>query len=54
MSKPSTSATSQTDWERIESMQDDDIDLSEVPEVTEEQMDRAILRVGGDRMYGTR
>ena len=38
MSKPSTSATSQTDWERVESMQDEDIDLSEIPEVTEEQM----------------
>lgn len=50
MSKPSTSTTSQTDWERIESMQDEDIDLSEVPEVTEEQMDRAILRVGGNRV----
>ena len=28
-------------------MQDEDIDLSEVPEVTEEQMARAVLRVGG-------
>ena len=27
-------------------MQDEDIDLSEVPEVTEEQMARAVLRVG--------
>ena len=28
-------------------MQDEDLDLSEVPEVTEEQMERAVLRVGG-------
>ena len=28
-------------------MQDDDPDLSEIPEVTEEQMARAVLRVGG-------
>ena len=28
-------------------MQDDDLDLSEIPEVTEEQMARAVLRVGG-------
>jgi uncharacterized protein (DUF4415 family) len=28
-------------------MQDEDIDLSEVPEVTEDQMARAVLRVGG-------
>jgi hypothetical protein len=28
-------------------MQDQDIDFSEIPEVTEEQMKRAVLRVGG-------
>jgi uncharacterized protein (DUF4415 family) len=28
-------------------MRDEDIDLSEVPEVTEDQMARAVLRVGG-------
>lgn len=28
-------------------MQDEDIDLSDIPEVTEEQMQRAVLRVGG-------
>ncbi len=47
MSKPSTSETSQTDWERIDAMQDEEIDLSEIPEATEEQMGRAVLRVGG-------
>ncbi len=47
MSKQPTSAVSQTDWARLDAMQDEDIDLSEVPEVTEEQMARAVLRVGG-------
>ena len=28
-------------------MRDEEIDLSEVPEVTEEQMQRAVLRLGG-------
>ena len=48
MSKPSTSAISRTDWARLDAMQDDDIDPSEIPEVTEEQMVRAVLRVGGE------
>ncbi len=47
MSKRPTAAVSQTDWARIDAMQDEDIDLSEVPEVTEDQMARAVLRVGG-------
>ena len=47
MSKQPTSAVSQTDRARLDAMQDEDIDLSEVPEVTEEQMARAVLRVAG-------
>lgn len=47
MSKRPTSVVSQTDWARIDVRQDEDIDLSEVPEVTEDQMARAVLRVGG-------
>jgi uncharacterized protein (DUF4415 family) len=43
----SSDISSQTDWARIEARQDLDIDLSEVPEVTDEQMARAVLRVGG-------
>ena len=41
------SKISQTDWERIRAMQDQDIDLSDIPEATEEQMARAVLRIGG-------
>ncbi|MGG6269914.1 BrnA antitoxin family protein [Leptolyngbya sp. AN03gr2] len=47
MNKPFSSKTSETDWERIDAMTDEEIDLSEIPEVTEEQMSRAVLRVGG-------
>ena len=47
MSKEFTSRDSQTDWEQINAMQDEDIDLSDIPEVNENQMLRAMLRVGG-------
>ena len=41
------SKDSQTDWQRITTMQDKDIDLSDIPEVTEDQMAQAKLRIGG-------
>ena len=47
MSNSFSFKASQTDWDRIEAMQDEDIDLSEISEVTEEQMKQAVLRVGG-------
>jgi uncharacterized protein (DUF4415 family) len=47
MSKKPISSSSRTDWERLNAMRDEDIDLSDIPEVTEEQMARAKLRVGG-------
>jgi uncharacterized protein (DUF4415 family) len=47
MSKNSTSKASQTDWAYINALQDEDIDLTDIPEVTEEQMAQAVLRVGG-------
>lgn len=47
MNKNSTSKGSQTDWEALEKMEDKDIDLSETPEITAEQIARATLRVGG-------
>ena len=47
MSKSSTLKVSQTDWEVLEKMEDIDIDMSEVPEVTAEQMAQATLRIGG-------
>lgn len=47
MSKDSTLKTSKTDWEALEKMGDKDIDLSEIAEVTAEQMSRAKMRAGG-------
>ncbi|NUO82709.1 hypothetical protein HUU05_21765 [candidate division KSB1 bacterium] len=47
MSRKSISKTSQTDWARFEKMTDGDIDLSEIPEVTAEQLSRATLRLSG-------
>jgi len=40
-------SSSCTDWARLNAIRDEDIDLSEIPEVTEEQAARAKLRVGG-------
>ena len=47
MNKPSSSKISETNWDRIDMMSDEDIDLSDIPEVTDAQMARAILRVNG-------
>jgi len=47
MNRNSTSRASQTDWDYVAALQDEDIDLSDIPEVTAEQMARARLRVGG-------
>ena len=47
MSKKSTLKDSQTDWEALEKIEDENIDLSEIPEVTADQIARASLRVGG-------
>jgi len=47
MIRKNTSGDSETDWQRIDAMRDEDIDLSDIPEVTDEQMAGARLRVGG-------
>ncbi|OUC16104.1 MAG: hypothetical protein B0A82_03305 [Alkalinema sp. CACIAM 70d] len=46
MNNPSSSRTSDTDWERVREMQDHEIDLSDIPETTPEQMTKATFRVG--------
>lgn len=48
MSKDSTLRDSQTDWMRLSTMKDEDIDLSDIPEVTDAQMARVTLRIGGE------
>ena len=42
-----TTKDSETNWERLETMQDKDIDLSDIPEITEDQFKKAELRFGG-------
>ena len=47
MKKKSTSSdsgTGETDWKRIDAMKDEDIDFSDIPEVTPEMFARAVLR----------
>jgi len=48
MSKNYSSKHSETDWEYIKNLQDNDINLSDIPEITEEQMAKAVLRIGGE------
>ncbi|WKZ46680.1 MAG: BrnA antitoxin family protein [Anaerolineales bacterium] len=46
MKNPSTSNKSQTDWERLEAMTDDDIDTSDIPPVTPEMFAQAVVKRG--------
>lgn len=46
MRKKSISRKSETDWKRIDAMKDEDIDLSDIPEVTAEMFARGIVRRG--------
>jgi len=46
MSNEPTSRNSQTDWQRLDSMSDEEIDLSDCPEVTPEQFAKAVVRRG--------
>ncbi len=46
MSRESTSKQSLTDWQRLDALEDEDIDLSDVPEITAEMFARAVVRRG--------
>lgn len=46
MSKPTISNKLQTDWERLEAMEDQDIDLSDIPELTPEMFAKAVVKRG--------
>ena len=46
MSKKPISSKSETDWERLDAMTDENIDLSDCPEITPEQFAKAIVRRG--------
>ena len=47
MNNNSISNDSPTDWKRLETMEDADIDLSDCPEVTPEMFAKAVVRRGG-------
>lgn len=40
------SSKSQTDWQRLDAMTDEDIDLSDCPEITPELFAKAVVRRG--------
>jgi hypothetical protein len=46
MKKKSTHKQSQTDWDRVDRMQDHEIDVSETPEISPEKFAQAIVRKG--------
>ena len=46
MRKAATSKKSRTDWKRVDVLKDEDIDLSDIPEVSPEMFARAIVRRG--------
>lgn len=46
MSNEHISSNSQTDWQRLDAMTDEDIDLSDCPEVTPELFAKAVVRRG--------
>lgn len=46
MSKKHISTVSHTDWKRVDALRDEDIDLSDIPEMTPEMFARAVARRG--------
>ena len=46
MRKKNTTRKSETDWERVRKMRDEDIDYSDLPEVTPEMFAIAIVQKG--------
>jgi uncharacterized protein (DUF4415 family) len=46
MSNEFTSMKSMTDWEKLESMTDENIDFSDCPEITPEMAKNAVIRRG--------
>lgn len=46
MNEDPTSKELLTDWERLDAMQNEDIDLSDIPEITPEMFARMVVRRG--------
>lgn len=47
MSKNSTTVKSRTNWESLKTMQDEDIDYSDIPKITPEMFAKGIVKKGG-------
>ena len=46
LTESSVAEDSATNWERLDALQDDEIDLSDAPEITPEMFARAVVRRG--------
>jgi len=46
MNNEFTSSKSQTDWQRLDAMTDEDIDFSDCPEITPEMFAKAVVQRG--------
>ena len=46
MNNEPTSSNSQTDWQRLDAMSDEDIDLSDCPEITPSMFAKAVVKRG--------
>jgi len=46
MNNEPISSNSQTDWQRLDAMNDEDINLSDCPEITPEMFAKAVVRRG--------
>lgn len=46
MNNEPISSKSQTDWQRLDAMSDEDIDLSDCPEITPEMFAKAVVKRG--------
>ena len=49
MNRENLNSTSRTNWAALEAMSDDDIDYSDIPPLTDEFFERAILRIPVDQ-----
>ena len=47
MSKNSTTVKSRTNWERLKTMRDEDIDYSDIPKITPEMFAKGVVKKGG-------
>ncbi len=46
MNKKSTTRQSETDWERLKNMKDEDIDFTDIPRLTPEMFAKGVVRKG--------